>query len=315
VPEVKAEPATNGFPTHGPETAQWSPVTRPQSKVRGRRWWPRTKLGVVALIGVVACAILTSTVLYIDGEGAQRTPSVGGPTKSGTTVTFNVANIQNNYSELVGDLIVNPGPDLLDPATDGLKQDLTVAVTSTTTPVRRTWSKGMLPGVFPVPLTVARDVERWPFDTYYTGPVTVELFVGTAAPERASVTFVDRLTGWIVQVNRVNANPTSPYVVALQRSASTLLFALVILLIFVAIAAIGLFVAIQTYRDPSKFQSPLTTWYAAMLFAVVPLRNALPGSPVFGSWIDLTIVLWVLVALVVSMLLYIAAWARATAKT
>jgi Domain of unknown function (DUF4436) len=230
-------------------------------------------------------------------------------------VTFNVANIQNNYSELVGDLIVKPGPDLLDPATDGLKQDLTVAVTSTTTPVRRTWSKGMLPGVFPVPLTVARDVERWPFDTYYTGPVTVELFVGTAAPERASVTFVDRLTGWIVQVNRPNASPTSPYVVALQRSASTMLFALVILLIFVAIAAIGLFVAIQTYRDPSKFQSPLTTWYAAMLFAVVPLRNALPGSPVFGSWIDLTIVLWVLVALVVSMLLYIAAWARATSKT
>jgi hypothetical protein len=136
VPEVKAEPATNGFPTHGPETSQRSPVTRPQSKVRGRRWWPRTKLGVIALIGVVACAILTSTVLYIDGEGAQRTPSVGGPTKSGTTVTFNVANIQNNYSELVGDLIVKPGPDLLDPATDGLKQDLTVAVTSTTTPAR-----------------------------------------------------------------------------------------------------------------------------------------------------------------------------------
>ena len=59
----------------------------------------------------------------------------------------------------------------------------------------------------------------------------------------------------------------------------------------------------------------LTTWYAAMLFAVVPLRNALPGSPAFGSWIDLTIVLWVLVALVVSMLLYIGAWWRATSKT
>jgi Domain of unknown function (DUF4436) len=49
--------------------------------------------------------------------------------------------------------------------------------------------------------------------------------------------------------------------------------------------------------------------------AVVPLRNALPGSPAFGRWIDLTIVLWVLVALVVSMLLYIAAWWRATSKT
>ncbi len=237
------------------------------------------------------------------------------PTRSGSTVTFDVVAVQNNYTELVGDLIVRPGPALVDPVTDGLKQDLTVAVTSTTTPIRRTWSKGMLPGVFPVPITLARDVERWPFDSYYTGPITVTLFTGAGQPpERANVTFVDRLAGWKADVTRVNANPMAPYEVDLQRSASTMMFAIVILCIFVTIAAIGLFVAIQTVRDPRRFQSPMTTWYAAMLFAVVPLRNALPGSPAFGSWIDLTIVLWVLVALVVSMLLYIAAWWRAIAK-
>jgi predicted membrane channel-forming protein YqfA (hemolysin III family) len=106
----------------------------------------------------------------------------------------------------------------------------------------------------------------------------------------------------------------APYHVELQRSASTMVFAIVIICILVAIAAIGVFVAVQTLRDRRRFQSPMTTWYAAMLFAVVPLRNALPGSPAFGSWIDLTIVLWVLVALVVSMLLYIAAWWRAIGK-
>jgi Domain of unknown function (DUF4436) len=57
--------------------------------------------------------------------------------------------MQNNYSELIGDLIVKPGPELLDPTTDGLKQDLTLAVTSATTPVRRTWSEGMLLGSSP----------------------------------------------------------------------------------------------------------------------------------------------------------------------
>ena len=34
------------------------------------------------------------------------------------------------------------------------------------------------------------------------------------------------------------------------------------------------------------------------------------GCQTVGRWIDLTIVLWVLVALVVSMLLYIATWWR-----
>jgi hypothetical protein len=287
---------------------------RPQSTARGRRWRPRLKASVIALI-VIACAMVTTVVLYVDSASSQRIPAHGAPTSGGTTVALDVVSISNSYSELVGDLIIKPGPELVDPATDALKQDLTVAVTSVTTPVRRTYSKGMLPGVFPVPLTLARDVERWPFDTYYTGPITVTLFSGPAqTPERANVTFVDKLAGWKVDVARVNPNPFAPYEIQLQRSPSTMLFAIVILCIFVAIAAVGLFVAIQTTRDPSRFQSPMTTWYAAMLFAVVPLRNALPGSPAFGSWIDLTIVLWVLVALVVSMLLYIAAWWRATSK-
>src|ERR1700751_266141 len=120
---------------------------RPPSKARG--WWPRMRLGVAALIGVVTCAMITSVVLYIDGTASQRIPTHGTPTSTGTTVTLNVVSIGNNYSELVGDLIVRPGPELVDSATDSLRQDLTVAVTSTTTPIKRTWSKGMLPGVFP----------------------------------------------------------------------------------------------------------------------------------------------------------------------
>jgi hypothetical protein len=257
------------------------------------------RLATIAPVVVACVMIITIAVLYFDSAESQRLPALGTPTSSGTTVTLNVVSIANTYNELVGDLVIKPGPGLVDPATDGLKQDLTVAVTSVTMPVRRTYSKGMLPGVFPVPLTLARDVERWPFDSYYTGPITVTLFTGKAQlPERVNVTFADRLAGWKVMVVRVNnANPSSPYVVQMLRSASTMIFAIVILLIFVAIAAVGLFVAVQTARDPRRFQSPMTTWYAAMLFAVVPLRNALPGSPAFGSWIDLTIVLWVLVAL------------------
>jgi hypothetical protein len=275
------------------------------------------RIGAVALVGLVACAMVTSVVVYINSAASQHISTYSVANSGGTTVTLDVVSVSNSYNELVGDLIIKPGPALLDPATDGLKQDLTVAVTSATKPVRRTYSRGMLPGVFPVPLTLARDAERWPFDSYDTGPITVELFTGPAqVPERANVSFVDGLTGWQVHVARVNnTNPLAPYALRLQRSASTMLFAIVILCIFVAIAAVALFVAIQTIRDPRRFQAAMTTWYAAMLFAVVPLRNALPGSPVFGSWIDLTIVLWVLVALVVSMLLYIAAWGRSTSKT
>lgn len=170
----------------------------------------------------------------------------------------------------------------------------------------------MFPGVVPVPLTLAGDIEHWPLDQYKSGPITVELFVGAAqTPERATVTFFDRLPGWRVQAvasKRGDLLPT--YRVKLRRSPSTLAFAIVILAVLIAIAGVAAFVAVQTLRDRRKFQPPMTTWYAAMLFAVIPLRNAFPGSPPFGCWIDMTIVLWVIVVLVVSMLLYIACWWR-----
>src|ERR1700753_2922634 len=226
------------------------------------------RLGIVALIGLVACAMAASVVLYVNGAASQRIPGHSVATSGGTTVTLDAVSISNNYRELVGDLIIKPGPALVDPATDSLKQDLTVAVTSATTPIRRTYSRGMLPGVFPVPLTLAHVVERWPFDSYDTGPITVEVFTGPQQlPERANLTFVDGLSGWEVHVARVEqAHAASPYQVQLQRSPSTMLFAMVILCIFVAIATVGLFVAIQTIRDPRRFQAPMTTWYAAMLF-------------------------------------------------
>src|SRR6201992_1527297 len=181
------------------------------------------RLGIVALVGLVACAMAASVVLYVNGAASQRIPAHSVATSGGTTVILDAVRISNNYRELVGDLIIKPAPALRDPATDGLKQDLTVAVTSATTPVRRTYSRGMLPGVFPVPLTLARDVEGWPFDSYDTGPITVELFTGPEKmPERANLTFVDGLTGWKVHVARGDSpNTSSPYEVQLQRSPST----------------------------------------------------------------------------------------------
>ena len=131
---------------------------------------------------------------------------------------------------------------------------------------------------------------------------------GETVIERVPVTFVNHLAGW--QVTASNGGGVGPYRVTLERSLSAAAFGIVILGVLIAIAGVALFVAVQTVRDRRKFQPPMTTWYAAMLFAVVPLRNALPGSPPFGGWIDITLVLWVLVVLVISMLLYIACWWR-----
>ena len=270
------------------------------------------KTGIVGLVVAIA-AYVTLIVLYATtGMGPPHPVANGQPAADGTTVTMDVQGVQAYNSVLVANVTVTPGPGLLDPDTYNLKDDLSVAVTSAVTPTKRTWPKGTVPGVFPVSLSMTGDVSDWPFDGYRSGPITVELFRGPAqAPERASVTFFDRLPGWKVEVPGAGGgDKPAPYRVEVQRSPTTAAFAVVLLGLLVSIAGVALFVAIQTARDRRKFQPPMATWFAAMLFAVIPLRNALPDSPPFGAWIDVTIVLWVIVALVVAMIIYVACWWR-----
>jgi hypothetical protein len=266
------------------------------------------RFGIAGLTVVVVAAYVASVVIYANSATWHHDQEVAIPDAGDrTAATLTVEDIQSNYNVLVANLAISPGSALLDPQTQHLNQDVSLRVRSSATPTRRTWTTGMLPGVFPVPLTIEGSIEQWPFDHYRSGPIEVEITHGAGGvPERLPVTFVDDLPGWGVAANQ--ANGVGPYRVTLHRSLGAAACGMVVLGVLIAIAGMSLFVAIQTLRDRRKFQPPMTTWYAAMLFAVVPLRTALPGSPPFGGWIDITVVLWVLVVLAISMLLYIASW-------
>lgn len=230
----------------------------------------------------------------------------------GTKVTVDIEDIQSNTGILVANIAVVPAPALLNAQTGTLVDDLNVVASSVIQASKRTWPKGSLPDAFRVSISLTGDVADWPFDRYETGPINVQLFSGSSqTPESVMVTLVDRLLGWEVDVGRPNkSQPYAPYRLHLHRSHSTTAFAVLILGVLIALAALAYFVAIQTVRNRRKFQPPMTTWYAAMLFAVMPLRNALPDSPPFGSWVDVTIVLWVIVVLTISLVLYISCWWR-----
>lgn len=270
---------------------------------------------IFGIVGVVLflAAYGVSVALYVDGGLSHRSIVVRGQAEPDLTrVTIDVQEVQSANSLLVANVSVFPGPALLDPRTHNLKEDLTIAVTSAVTASKRTWPKGTVPDVFRVSLAVGGEVSVWPLDEYHSGPIVSELLSGpTSTRVPAVVTMADRLLGWDIDVSRISdVDLLGPYQVDLSRSMSTVAFAVVILGVLIALAAFALFVAVQTWRDKRKFQPPMTTWYAAMLFAVVPLRNALPDAPPFGAFVDVTIVLWVIVVLVISMGLYISCWWR-----
>jgi hypothetical protein len=270
------------------------------------------RLRVVGVVVFIA-AYVASIVLYANSGVSHPAELTEGPASgSVATVTIDVEDIQPSNSLLIANYVVSPGPELLDPVTHNLKEDLSVVVTSVVAASKQTWPKGTLPDVFRVSLPLAGEVADWPFDRYASGPVTASLLSGAAqVPVIHTAIMVDRLLGWKINVAHVNeADALGRYRVDLSRSASAVAFGVVILGVLVALAGLALFVAVQTARDRRKFQPPMTTWYAAMLFAVMPLRNALPDSPPFGCWIDVTIVLWVIVVLVIAMGIYVSCWWR-----
>jgi hypothetical protein len=47
-----------------------------------------------------------------------------------------------------------------------------------------------------------------------------------------------------------------------------------------------------------------------MLFALIPLRNCLPGAPPLGPWIDVLVFFWDEVGIMLALLVFIATWLR-----
>lgn len=270
----------------------------------------RMRLGVFGLVLFIA-AYVTSVVLYAQsGMGHAREITGTGPKSSDwTEVTVDVEEIQSKSSLLQANISVTPAPGMVDPVTHALKEDLSLVSSSVLTTGKRTWRKGTTVDVVRISGALDGDIASWPFDRYHTGPISIEVFTGTdQVAQPVSITLVDRLLGWKIQVTHTGAGEHSPYQLILYRSPSTVAFGVLILGVFIALAGLAFFVAFQTVRGRRRFQPPMTTWYAAMLFAIMPLRTALPDAPPSGCWIDVTIVLWVIVVLVISMVLYIYCW-------
>ncbi|KDE99207.1 membrane protein [Mycolicibacterium aromaticivorans JS19b1 = JCM 16368] len=271
------------------------------------------KVRLIAIVIVLIGAYIATISLYAGtGLGEPSRLVQGTATSDGTTVHADLDEVHSARGELVINVTVVPGAKLVDPMTHGLIDDLSMTVDSGITPTIRTWTKGSTPGVIPVTLAMTGDPGTYPFDHYRAGPLTIEVTAGNShAVTRVSPSIFDRTPGWQFRAQPIGQGTASgAYQLDIQRSPSTAAVVAILLAALVTIAVLGITVSVQTIRDRRKFQPPMTTWFAAMLFAVVPLRNALPDAPTIGTWIDVTVILWVIVALVASMALYIACWWR-----
>jgi hypothetical protein len=281
-------------------------------------------IGVIILMVMITVYVLSLLGVHQLQEAEAPLPpldlSQGGG--DATIVQLRLEELKTTANRLTVNVLVYPGISAYDNRFDVLATDVAVRLYPTSDLGDLHYPKGKAPAQLTTTIEARGDPGNWPFDTYTTEPISADAFVGSGddlkkVPARVEVT--GELDGWDVGVNRVHdpaALPTQRgsdngnVVITLKRAKGPLIFDLGICLVLIALPTLALLVAIPMALGRRKFLPPFATWYAANLFAIVPLRNILPGAPPAGSWIDQAIVQWVLIGLVTAMSLYIFAWVR-----
>lgn len=266
---------------------------------------------VVAVLAVYVGSLFGYALLEPEHRHFEFSePSVTGE----TVVIIRLRQMDAIQNRLAVDVLIHPGPELQ----ESEPADVTVRLSSWTSSGELIYVHGDLSvSETATQLVAVGDPDDWPFDKFTTDTIGVQALVGFGQEQRpvpAGVVAAGQINGWDFRTEKgtieSGPDPVSTVRFTMERTRGALAFDLGVLLVLLALPAAALFVAIETVLGRRKFLPPLTTWFAAMLFAVVPLRNLLPGAPPAGAWIDLAVVLWVLIALAAAMVLYVVAWFR-----
>ncbi|MCV7368758.1 DUF4436 domain-containing protein [Mycolicibacterium duvalii] len=285
---------------------------------------PRRTRAVRATVLTTILAVLGVYVASIVGYRLLETPPAPfefseAAVDEQTSVIIRLHQLETAENLLTADVLLHPGQDLLANGPDVLSNPV-VRLSSWTESRDLIYVRDELKSnASKVELTAVGDPDNWPLDTYTTNVLGVEAFLGEG-PERrrldARIIVAGSVNGWTVNsdVGTLDApwGPIQSVQFTLERTRGAHAIDVGILLVLLALPATALFVAIEMLLGRRKFLPPFITWFAAMLFAVVPLRNVLPGSPPSGSWVDLAVILWVLLALAGAMVIFIVAWWRQT---
>ncbi len=122
----------------------------------------------------------------------------------------------------------------------------------------------MAPDSATTTLIAVGDPDNWPFDSYTTDIIGVEVFSGTGAQRQAvpaGIIVAGHINGWKIgnEPGTIASPPAPPQTLrlTLERSSAALSFDLGLILVLLALPAAALFVAIQTLAGRQPFLPPI----------------------------------------------------------
>lgn len=305
-------------PSPPPPAPSEQPPAKPPVSAAPDRRKRRRVVAVAAVAGFVAVYALSlfGVHLLAKSGGPLKPPDLNAT--NDTVVLVRLEKLDTTANRLTVKVLVIPEESMFDKRLEVLQTDTAVRMDPPNDLGDLQYPAGKSPAQVATTIEAHGDPNNWPFDSYRTDTLSADVLVGQGDARRyvpARVEVTGGLDGWDVSVQRVgeasqDSDRADNVVITLHRAKGPLIFDLGICLVLFALPALAFAVVIQIALGRRKFVPPFVTWFAAMLFAVIPIRNFLPGAPPPGAWIDQVLVIWVLIALVAAMALYMLTWYR-----
>ncbi|OBI38460.1 DUF4436 domain-containing protein [Mycobacterium colombiense] len=305
-------------PSPPPPAPSEQPAAAPAPAAAPDRRKRRRVIAVAAVAGFVVVYVLSLFGVHLLAQtaGPLKPPDLNAT--NDTVVLVRLEKLDTVANRLTVKVLVIPEESMFDKRLEVLKTDTAVRMDPPNDLGDLQYPAGKSPAQVATTIEAHGNPNNWPFDSYSTDTLSAEVLVGQGDARRyipARVEVTGGLDGWDVSVQRVgeasqDSDRADNVIITLHRAKGPLIFDLGICLVLFALPALAFAVVIQIALGRRKFVPPFVTWFAALLFAVIPIRNFLPGAPPPGAWIDQVLVLWVLIALVAAMALYMLTWYR-----
>ena len=278
---------------------------------------------------IAMAAVLLISYAVVLAAYAQSTLGAGinqrvAPPNEGVSLQFVPTALDASAATMAGVMYVLPGAGLADES-GRLRQDLSVHVLPVLGAGSVTYPAGQVPTPLNLLVSASGSVREYPFDDYATSIVSsVETRSSDTSPWTTVPVVVgaeSELGGWALSFSTPGAaaiggnefRAADGYgiqALGARRALSTIALAIVLLLFMVLSAVMTAFVARAVVLQHRRVEPSLAGWMGAVLFALVPLRNFLPGAPPLGSWIDVLIFFWVEIVIMLALAVYVATWLR-----
>lgn len=268
----------------------------------------RGRLGLVVL-GVLLVAVLAAYVLsavsYLQGLDQQYEPP--GTRADGVSVSLVPFAVDAIDQVVSTEVLIYPGEDLLTPD-KRLIDDLTVDVFATESQTL-TFDKGTIPTPAKVVIPAIGVVQRYPFDAYrFTAAVRVTKrktgavrSTPNVVPTDVSVFFA--VPGWDFDtlLSTSGFQPEErPILGEITRDGSTRMIAVMFILLIIMFGVLAVMVVLAGRWGAVPFTIGTAAWMTGALFALVTLRNGLPGTPPLGSVMDVLAYFWVIATIMIA---------------